>query len=490
MKEGTPKAEIFFYCLLAFIGGVVLGGFLFLDLFFLFCLWLVSIFFLIYSCFGRKHFLSFLIIACFLFGWMRFEISLPDCSREDLLCRYNGQEIVFSGAVIRVDSSGDRQQLRLRAENYGSKKIKGGAYLSSATYPLIRQGDLLKVSCLLQGLENIKQEGFAKYLSRQGIYSVCQHPEIEIIGRQELSSNGLIGGLRFYLAGRMNRTLPEPSASLMRGMILGDGAGLPKEFKDMFSQLGLSHVIAISGSHIAIVCSVLLSIFIAFGFSRQKSFVPIVAITIFYVVLVGSPASAVRSAIMGLMVLFAQRIGRLSRSRNLLATAAAVMALSNPQVIMGDVGFQLSFIAVWGLIYISPLIKDYFKIFPKAFQINEIMIATFAAQLSTLPLILFQFGKFSFISFIANLLILPIIPALTILGLIQAIVSSMSIVGGKLVGFPVWLLCSYWIETAQWLSRLPMSGWGLGQINPVIALSAYFLMFFWIWRSHQKNDII
>jgi len=484
----VANSELFFYCLIFFLAGIVTGSFLFLEGFYLFCLFLI-LFFCSLIFFSRNRFFYVLIMATvFVFGWWRYDLSLPDCSRPKNLCYHNGQNVAFIGKIAQVSNSPDSQRLEISAFEVEADNmaVSGKIQTTTGIFPKFNVGDIVSVNCELQGLEEIKQSGFAKYLSSRRVYSSCWNPEITVLDSSSASIAGFWGMVRRFLSERINLTLPEPTASLIRGMMLGDGAGMPKYLKDRFSRLGLTHVIAISGSHIAIVCSVLLACFLTAGVSRPRSFWPIFWIVVFYVILVGAPASAVRSAIMGLMILFSQKIGRLSRSKNVLISAAALMALENPQIIIGDVGFQLSFAAVWGLIYITPIIKKHFSIFPEFLQLREIVVATCAAQLSTMPLILFHFGNFSFISFFANLLILPAIPLLTVLGLAQTVVAGISVLFGKIIGFPVWVICVYWLEVSKWLDGLPFSDWGLGQISLLSAIISYLIIFVWVWLAGKK----
>lgn len=465
-----------------------MGSFLFLEGFYLFCCFLIllvcSLIFFQYS----RFFYILILLTIFIFGWWRYELSLSNCSQEKNICYYNNQNFEFIGRITKISNGSDNQRLEISAIKFKDKDIflSGKIQTMTGIFPRLNMGDVIDISCKLQGLDQVKQVSFVKYLSSRRIYSFCWNPKIIILNSNDKSIVKFWGFLRHFFSNRINFTLSEPTASLMRGMILGDGEGMPKYLKDRFSRLGLTHVIAISGSHIAIVCSVLLTCFIAIGVSRPRAFWPIFLIIIFYVVLIGVPASAVRSAIMGLMILFSQKIGRLSRSKNVLASTAALMALENPQIIMGDIGFQLSFAAVWGLTYIAPLIKKYFFIFPEFLQLREIMIATCAAQLSTMPLILFHFGRFSFISLLANLLVLPIIPLLTILGLVQVIIASISLFFGKIIGFLIWIICIYWLEISKYLDGLFFSNFGLGQISSITTFLLYLFMFIWIWLAKKE----
>jgi len=483
----VSNSELFFYCLIFFLAGIVIGNFFFLENFYLFCLVLI-LFFSSLILFHYKLFFYVLIITtAFVFGWWRFIFSLPDCSQMNNICHYNSQKLELIGTITQVFDSFNNQRLEISATKIKNSQIilSGKVQTTIGLFPRFNVGDQVLINCKLQGLTEIKQTSFVKYLSSRKIYSVCWNPEIVLLNMTGKNNLSILGLIRNFLATKINLTLSEPTASLMRGMILGDSSGIPKYLKDRFSRLGLTHIIAISGSHIAIICSILLSCFLAVNISRPRAFWPIFWLIVFYVILVGAPASAVRSAIMSLMVIFSQKIGRLSRSKNILASAAALMALENPQIIMNDIGFQLSFAAVWGLVYITPIIRKYFFIFPDFLQLRDIITTTCAAQLSTLPLILFNFGNFSFISFFANLLILPIIPLLTVLGLIQVISASLSLFLGKIIGFPVWLICVYWLEISKWLDNFIFSNWNLQQIGLLGMIVFYLFIFGIVWFNKK-----
>lgn len=120
--------------------------------------------------------------------------------------------------------------------------------------------------------------------------------------------------------------------------------------------------------------------------------------------------------------------GRLANSRNAIVFAAAVMLLINPLLLRWDIGFQLSFLATLGIVYLYPVISDYLiKRAEKNNKIvstfSEILFLTLSAQIFVLPVILFNFQKLSLISPLANLLVLPIIPLTMLLVFIAVILS-------------------------------------------------------------------
>src|SRR3989344_6612257 len=118
---------------------------------------------------------------------------------------------------------------------------------------------------------------------------------------------------------------------------------------------------------------------------------------------------------MGSLVLLAYREGRLTNPRNAIALVGAAMVFINPVVLRYDIGFQLSFAATLGLVYVAPVIEKYFSKLPKLFDLRETLIMTISAQIFVLPLLLYYFKSLSLISLPANIIVLPTIPLAMIL---------------------------------------------------------------------------
>ena len=183
------------------------------------------------------------------------------------------------------------------------------------------------------------------------------------------------------------------------------------------SASGTTHLVALSGQNITIIV-IAISSFFGF-FSRRKSvFWLTLLIITFFVLMTGAEASVVRAAIMGGIILLAKQISRIHSMRNVIAVAAFIMVLYNPQVLRFDFGFQLSFAALIGIVYFSPTIKKIFKMKEGEGFLGwrENFLTTTSAQLAVLPLILINFSNFSPLSLLANILILEAIPLTMIFG--------------------------------------------------------------------------
>jgi len=391
--------------------------------------------------------------------------------------------------------------------------------VSLPLYPRYDFGDKLRLQCNL-GAPRVSADSnfrYDNYLARQGIFSVCNSPVIlnsDESRSEESSSRSSLGmtwikrflSLKFIINERVEKLWPEPQSSLMAGLLYGARSGFSSELSDNFSRVGISHIVAISGYNISIVATVLLTILISLGFYRRQAFYLCVLGIILFVIFTGASASVVRAGIMGVVVLIASQLGRLSRVGNVLAFTAALMLLFNPYVLVWDAGFQLSFLATVGIVYLSPVVgsvmlnlfwhlKKHIKILKKfqddSFTSNaffEILSTTFSAIIITLPLILFQFGRLSVVAPLANLLVLWIIPFLMLFGFVAVIASLVFFPLGQVVAWITGVGLGYVIMITN-----SLGGWWLSAVDLKVSFLTMVLMYltiYFIYFYAKKNKSI
>ncbi len=379
--------------------------------------------------------------------------------------------VVINEPDVRIDS----QKLTIDVTDY-----KGKVLLKTLQYPEYSYGDQLSIKCKLHPPEPIEDFRYDKFLAREGIYSVCYNPQIKKVSGN--NGNFIYAWILKFKKGVeqiINKTISEPQAALLGGILLGSRRGLPTELMDQFNRVGITHIIAISGYNITIIVSVLMTLAKFLYINRKKVLWFIFPSLIIFVILTGLSASVVRATIMGLLVVVAGQVGRKSNPKNILIAAAVVMSVCNPFVILWDSGFQLSFLATCGLMFLSEKLKKYFARVPEIFGLQENLVSTFSAIIMTLPLILFNFKRLSLIAPIANLLVLPTIPLAMLLGFVQIIVGSFSVALGQVVGWSSWLILSYVVKVTEilallWWSAVDLSvGWGgliLGFLTLVVII--------------------
>lgn len=458
------KGQAFLIASLSLIAGLILANFLPSALVVNDILWFsLSIASLIIVYYFRHYQQAywFLVGLFLLLGIWCFSLSLPQ-DKPNRIWYYNGQTINFIGQIDQEpEVRMDQVKLVIKAQQLISQDsinpISGLVLITTNLYPQYAYGEILKLECTLQAPVKFTDFAYDKYLARYHIYTVCYYPIIE---RQQPAEPSIIGQIivcKQKLASLLDKNLPLPEASLAKAILLGYKKDLPEVWRQKFSQAGLSHITAISGLHIGIIGLIIMQVLLACGIKRKYVFYFSSIILWFYIILINAPASAVRAGMMGQLVLLAVHLGRLNKSLNALVLAAALMLLINPGIIY-DLGWQLSFLAVLGIIYIYPLIKKVFLKFKfETKYFSDIIAISLAAQIITWPIIALNFSQVSLIAPIANILVLWLLPVLLIC-LLLAILLTIILPGLVIIWWlPSYLGLHYIMLIADWLTKIPYS---------------------------------
>lgn len=262
-----------------------------------------------------------------------------------------------------------------------------GIEVVARRYPEYHYGDKLKIS-------GKTQEGRR-----------LAFPQIEVLKREE--GNWFFAKtfkLRQELGAVYQSSLPEPTGSLLGGIVLGIKGDLPQDFYQSLKASGTLHVVVASGMNVILLSGFLMAFLGTFLKRQAAIFISFLGI-FFYVVLAGFEPPIIRAAMMAVLTLGAQAFGRQSWGVLSLFLAGYLMLLVKPTLFF-DVGFQLSFLATAGLLLIKPVLTFLTKI-P---LLGEDLATTLAAQIATLPLLFATFGQYSLLSILTNTLVLWTIP--------------------------------------------------------------------------------
>jgi competence protein ComEC len=465
------KSQIVFFTCLSFIGGVAMSSFFVLPWLLIYEVAMIGVCLVILS---TKRTILRTIGWCLLFfviGIGRYQLSIPIIN-ENHVAYYNNaaeakfferQSIIFQGIVNdEPDARKDQVKLKVKSRELKAddsrRRLHGNVLVKAPLYPQYQYGDVLEISCALSKPEPIDDFQYDKYLAKSNIYSTCYQPKIKLLesNRGDLLISAILK-IKAKVVKTVGQILPEPQASFLGGLLWGAKKGMPEKILENFKRTGVTHIVAVSGYNITIIAVMLTNLFINWGLARQKAFWLIVLCLMFFILITGAPASIVRAGIMGLIVLITQNLGRVARMENTLAIVGLLMLLINPKVLIWDAGFQLSFLATMGLIYLSPLLKKLTKCLPNFLSVRESLTTTLSAMAFTTPLILFQFGRFSLIAPVANLLILPVIPINMAVGFLAVIVGLIWLPLGQLAGYFSWVLLTYILKVTEILGSLSWS---------------------------------
>lgn len=415
-------------------------------------------------------------------GLVRYQTALPVALAQPAMVEhFDGVEGVVTGVIDEIDQRWDETHLTLNDPLLSRQALPARVLIvvpPSGTYQF---GQTIRSVCQLRVPVVFDDFDYRRYLARYNIGWVCYSRDNLVTGGPK-RGDYLLDRSRQWLSARLARTATEPANGLLQGMILGVPHALDTDHAAVMRALGLSHIIAISGSHIVLIVHIVLLVLIGLGLRRPQAFWSALVLIGVYVALVGAPASAVRAALMAGIFLLIQRLGRLSIVWPAALFAAAAMAWLEPMVIADDIGFQLSFAAVLGLVYYGPRLTRYLRWLPEAFELRQLASMTIAAQLATLPIALRYFGTFSPWSVLANLLILPVIPLLTVGGIAQTLAAALWVPAGTLIGVGTSLLVIYWVRIADMLVSWPYAS--LTVAAPSLTLSA--IWYYGLWRLFRR----
>ncbi len=425
---------------------------------------------LFFSLFNQKV-LAFFSIFVLLGGGYYIAFNLYHTPRHVAF----GGHFKVTGLVTEVTSGLDRQTLDLFITKPDRMKIR----LTLVSHPLFRYGDVVMAEGTLQSSD---PHFFS--LAKDGIYGTMFRPQMILLAHDQgfpLKAGLLV--LRDWLTTQFKKVLPFEEATFMSGLTLGVQSEFSKSFRDQLSATGTTHLVALSGYNVAVVANAVILI-AGYWFSRRVSYWLASLFIFFFVLMTGGAASVVRAALMASLLLFANATHRSYSLRNIVTMAAFLMVIQNPNVLRYDLGFQLSFLAVLGLAYLTPVIKSIFRL--KAdqgfFGWRENIASTAGAQIAVFPILISNFGFFSPISFLVNILILPFIPFTMFLGFLISLFSLVSSFLALPIGWLAQLMLGYELWLIHFFTRFsfpitfPYASWFFGFVyyGLLLVISLYF----------------
>jgi len=479
------QSDVFFLSCLFFISGIFLDSF-----------WKVSLVFLVVGfIFGIFWFLVkkpkigfFILIFCFGALWHQhslFQISYPK----------ENQEVKFLGKIVKEPEVFNKKQ-RLVFQPEEGFFFKGKVLIYTTSLVSYQYGDRLEVQGKITPPKNYDDFNYKGYLAKEGIYGVMFWPKIKLKEREKFNNifcliyskilkfkNSLRKSISFYL--------PQPQSSLLKALTLGDKKQIPKDFKEKLNKTGVRHISAISGMHVGILTAILMSFLVGIGFWKRQAFWITLTVIGFFVLMTGLQPSALRAFLMGSFFLLGEIVGRKIDEKVSLVFAASLLLLKNPLLLRWDIGFQLSFLAMIGIIYFAPLFNNLFKPLPnfKYFPLRNILSLTLGAQVFVLPLIVYNFGHVSLISPLTNILILPTLPYLLIFGFLYAILGAFSHFLGWLLSFPVWVLSTYITKIVDVFSTFSFSCLRVENLHWGWVVFCYIVLGYLAWKISKRKKL-
>lgn len=394
--------------------------------------------------FGRRNkwmLLVGLTTSFFLLGWWRGQAVMAETRIYDQLLK---QTVTIEATAIDDAVYSERGQLEfavgsMRLQQPFEHALVGEMDVEGMGVPMVYRGDRLMITGRL-------------FRKRGGQIVGTSFAKLQIVSK----SQSPIEPARRNFAAAMQSMLPERVASFGLGILIGQRTTLDPKLEEEMITVGLIHIVAVSGYNLTVIIQIVRRLFRRR--SRFQSLVFSVSLIGVFLLFTGYAPSIVRAAIVSCISLIAWFWGRTFKPMLLLLFTAALTAGINPLYLWSNIGWYLSFTAFFGVLVLGPLLHERFV--PERWKeamIPAVLTETIAAQICTLPVILYIFGRLSVISILANVLVVPWTPLSMLLSFLSGLAGMAGVFFSRLITEPTRILLEYMLSVSSLLAKVPFA---------------------------------
>ncbi len=311
-------------------------------------------------------------------------------------------------------------------------------------------------------------------------------------GAYDWTMRSVVLPVRRYILALTDSTVRGEEGELLKGIFIGERGGIPYSTRLAFTNSGIAHILAVSGSNVVVVFAFFMTMFTLLRIPRTANIILTAFGLLFYMLLTGSQPPIVRATIMALVMMFGKLLGEKSNALNSLGVAAIIIFLFDARQLF-DVGFQLSFLAVFSLAYFFPIARSWL---PKVEQTNvwrkllvggmELVVVTFVATIGTLPLIAIYFGRVSVVGLLSNVVVVPLVGANVVLGFVSSLFGWFSFFVADAFAAVNWALLKFCLWIAKFSGNLSWAYIDTLQFRPIHAIP-FYLALLAVFHVHFKN---
>lgn len=376
--------------------------------------------------------------------------------------------------LVRINEPLIEKSKSYKADGYveaiihGEKVIKSEGkvliyFAKDSLQPVLKYGDKILLNKNLQHIKNSGNPGAFNYQRYAAFQSVFHNVFLQSKDWVLLNDKNINWFRQFIFTSRaailavLQKNIPQGKDELgiAEALLIGYTNDLDKDLVQAYSNTGVVHIIAISGMHLALIYGLLVWLFAKIPFINKSKITQVVLILSclwLFALLTGAAASVLRSAVMFTFIAVGKNLSKQSSIYNSLAGSAFVMLCYNPYFLW-DVGFQLSYLAVVGIIIFQKSIYNWFYIKNKLLnEIWKLMAISLAAQVLTFPVCIYYFHQFPNLFLITNIVAVPLSGVILFTEIALVAFSSIPFVGtylGKIVGWMVWVMNSIILKVSQ-----------------------------------------
>lgn len=389
-----------------------------------------------------------------------------------------GRSVMIEATAIDDAVYSDRGQLEfavgsMQLHQPFESALVGEMDVEGSGVPIVYRGDRL----LIQG---------RLFKKRGGQIVGTTFAKLTLMSR----STSPIEPIRRQFSAGMQNVLPEQLASFGLGILIGQRTTLDPTLEEEMITVGLIHIVAVSGYNLTVIIEIVRRLFRRR--SRFQSMVFALGLIGVFLLFTGYAPSIVRAAIVSSVSLVAWFWGRTFKPMLLLLFVAALTAGIYPLYLWSNIGWYLSFTAFFGVLVLGPLLKQRFV--PERWQeslLPSVLSETVSAQVCTLPVILFIFGRLSLISIVANVLVVPLTPLAMLLSFLAGLTGMVHFMFSKLIAWPAQIVLEYMLTISSLLAKLPYANLAVRiTVGQMIGLNLFVIVLVLILRMKLRAKAV
>ena len=340
-----------------------------------------------------------------------------------------------------------------------------------------------------EGQRNFKGYSYKEYLMTKEIYGTVQvesSNDVETIKKDQSNFfEKMINKLSNLLKRKVEILLPENSASLLKGILLGDCTDISSEVKENFKECNLSHMLAVSGAHLSYLIIGINLILSKKIFGKRASKIITIFIIIIFMNITNMSPSIERAGISSIICIIASLIHRKQDSINAVAIAVLCTVIKNPLSIL-NVGMQLSYAGTLSLLMFANgreknNSREIIENSEKGKNIKKYLVesikVTLCANILIMPLTVYKFNTISLNFILANLVAGPLLGLSLILGLIMLVTSFISLNIAKFISFILNIILIILMKSTKLISQIPYSNITVITPHLISIVTIYIIIF-------------
>lgn len=408
----------------------------------------------------------------------------------------DGQTLTISGTIVSSIEDNDYKltyTLKVNDIN-GNKKYNGDLLLvnilKSNYSNNLKYGEKVQISGKYEEpskARNYKGFDYKNYLKTKKIYGIItqDNSSIKIIKKRNVNIVNLVNYIFLEkLKTNFLKVLPDRTANLEIGILLGYSNNIDDDIKDAFKDSNLTHMLAVSGENTVYIIMVVTFLFNKkiFGIRNQK--IITIAIVVIFVKITGETLSVVRAGITCIIYILASLLYRKPDVKNTISIAVLITIIENPFNLF-NVGMQLSYAGTISIILFYNVLNQKIKTKNIVLKyIFESIILTTSANIFIIPIMMYQFNTISFTFILSNLCAQPLVGIATILGFIVLIISMISIEFAKILSMLLNIILLVIIKVAEIFSKMPLSK--ITVITPNISFIIVFYIILYLLIRYKS----